>query len=260
MSSSPRLALERAREWAQSDRRVIAAFIHGSVAHNDDNELSDLDFIVVAHDGKRDELWAEREKIAARILGAGIAWSWELPWQRPFRYQAWLDDLSMLDFTLDEGKVFAWYGLAGGVAALVDRGGVEGQLRVDMAALGRLDYDAPAFDASTWTLFNWLAGRLLHAQSWFVRASLHDPLANRIVPLLGATTYSAERELPPEDLAELTAAGPASSEPAELLRALRATVALYDLALDRWAARTGRARPQHPLAPAIRARIERLGL
>ena len=107
--SSPREALERARAWAEAEPRIAAAFYHGSLAHDDDNDLSDLDLIIVAHEGKRDELWAERASIAARVLGAAIAWSWELPWQRPYRYQAWLADLAMLDFTLDEGKVAAWY-------------------------------------------------------------------------------------------------------------------------------------------------------
>ena len=254
--TSPRQALDRAREWAQSEERVAAAFVHGSVAHGNDNDLSDLDFIVVACEGKRDELWAEREQIAAQVLAAPIAWSWELPWQRPYRYQAWLDDLSMLDFTLDESKVFVWHGLAGGLETLVDRAGVEAQFHADIAALPFQEFDAVTLNASTWNFLNWLAGRLLHGQYWFVRANLHEPLGTRILPLLGTTAYDAERDLSNEELAAVIDASPRSSEPAELLRALRATVALYDRALDRWAERTGRPRPIHPLAAAISARVD----
>lgn len=258
MARRPRQVLERARTWAQNEPRVAAAFVHGSLAHGDENDLSDLDLIVVAVEGARDALWAEREQIAAQVLGGPIAWSHELPWQRPYRYQAWLDKLEMLDFTLDEGNVFVWHGLVGGVEPLVDRGDVEQRFRADIAALDVPEFDAPALDSGSWNYLNWLAGRLLHGQYWFVRSGLYDTLGNRIIPLLGGTSYGFERELTPEQLAAVTNAAPALSEPAELLRSLQATTALYDSALDRWAERTRRMRPQHPLAAAIRKRMEEL--
>ena len=57
------------------------------------------------------------------------------------------------------------------------------------------------------------------------------------------------------DRRRFDAAAPRSTEPGELARSLRATAELYDAALDRWAERTGRPRPRHPLAPGALARI-----
>lgn len=101
----------------------------------------------------------------------------------------------------------------------------------------------------------WLAGRLRHGHCWFVRHGLDDTLNTRVLPLLGATPYEMERVLDEADQRRLRAAYPVSTEAAELARALRATAELYDLAVDRWAERTGEQRPASPLEPAIRARL-----
>jgi hypothetical protein len=76
-----------------------------------------------------------------------------------------------------------------------------------------------------------------------------------VLPLLGTAGHSARHDLDAADLERLERAAPVSSEPDELLRSLRATAEVYGWALGRWAARTGRERPQGPLTPAVAARL-----
>src|SRR5438132_8303322 len=102
---------ERARQWAVEDERVAAAIVYGSVAQGQSNDLSDLDLLVVARPGQRDQLWLEREQLAERILGAGAIFQQEPSWQRPFRYQAWRSDLVEIDLTYDESAAAVWAGL-----------------------------------------------------------------------------------------------------------------------------------------------------
>lgn len=118
--------LDRARAWVADDERVRAALVHGSAAKGDLTPLSDLDLIIVAEPGRRDAIWAEREQLTRRLLGADPAQSNEVPHQRPYRWQARTADLDMLDLTVDEGAVDVWIGLAGPVDFLVDRADVRG--------------------------------------------------------------------------------------------------------------------------------------
>src|SRR5262249_42682666 len=102
------LLLERAVDWARGEERVAALVVHGSMAKGTADRDSDLDLVVVARPGAREALWEGRAGLAALLLDGEPVWSQELPWQRPFRYQAWRDDLQMLDLTLDEGAADAW--------------------------------------------------------------------------------------------------------------------------------------------------------
>jgi predicted nucleotidyltransferase len=77
--------LARAREWAHQDERVLGAFVHGSAARGDVTPLSDVDLIVVARPGRRDEIWAERDQISRILLGAEVVEAHEVPHQRAFR-------------------------------------------------------------------------------------------------------------------------------------------------------------------------------
>lgn len=249
---------ERARVWAAEDTRLSAVFVYGSVARGLDNESSDLDIVLVARRGERERLWEERATIAERLLNSPAVWAQELPWQRPYRYQAWRDDLAMVDLSFDEERAAPWHGLAEGFEVVADRDGVASRLRDELACWQPPEFDAERFDGTAWPWLWYLAGRLQRGAYWFVRAGLYDTLNTRVVHLLGAAPYDAEHRLRDDDLAALRDAAPRSSDPAELRRALQATVALYDRALDRWAERTGRERPRHPLAPAIRKRIAAL--
>jgi hypothetical protein len=225
------------------------------VAQGKDNRYSDIDLIMVAREGGRDALWEARDEIAARILGGEPAWSYELPWQRPYRFQAFRPDLLMADLTFDEGSVTAWQGLRKDVAIVIDRDGVAERMNADLRHLQLSSFDAPAFDQVVWPWLLWLEGRIRHGACWYVRSAIHELLNGRVIPLLVAAPYHAEQDLPADDMAALTSAAPRSSEPRELRRALADSVELYSHALDRWAERTGSERPRHPLAPAIRDRI-----
>lgn len=83
------------------------------------------------------------------------------------------------------------------------------------------------------------------------RYGVMDTLNNRLLPLLGTAGHSAHHGLDAADIDRIHCAAPASSEPAELRRSLRATAELYAWALDRWSQRTGQPAPRSPLAPVI---------
>jgi hypothetical protein len=100
-------------------------------------------------------------------------------------------------------------------------------------------------------VLNYLRGMLRHGEAWMVRYGVIDTLNGRVLPLLGTAGHSAHHGLNAADIDRIHRAAPASWEPAELRRSLRATAELYAWALNRWSQRTGRPVPRSPLAPAI---------
>jgi hypothetical protein len=74
---------------------------------------------------------------------------------------------------------------------------------------------------------NYLRGKLRHGETWMVRYGVMDTLNNRILPLLGTAGHSAHHSLSAADIDRIHRAAPASAEPAELRRSLRATAELY---------------------------------
>lgn len=254
------MSFERAQAWADDEPRLSAAIVYGSVARSQEHAYSDLDLLLVATDGQRASLWDDRAAIAAHLLGGPVGFSMEPFWQRPYRYQAWSEDLTtMLDLTCDEGSTAAWGGLADGLVVLVDRDGVAASLADALPSWSAPEADAAMLDVTTWPWFAYLDGQLRKNRGWIVRAGCHDTLGNRVVTLLGAAPHSVEEVLSTDLQRALTEAAPRSSEPAELRRALAATVALYDVALDHWSARTGNPRPNHPLAASVRDRVATIG-
>ncbi len=256
MTNPARKAFDRARSWATADDRVSAAVVYGSVARGTEHAYSDLDLLVVARDGRRESLWNDRAAVAAELLGAPPGFTMEPFWQRPHRYQAWSGDgATMIDLTLDEKTTAPWGGVAGPLEVLVDRDGVAAGLQAAMDGWTAPEADATLLDPTTWPWLAYLDGHLRKGNTWIVRAGCYDTLGNRVVALLGAAPHDVHEALPSELQHALADAAPRSSELPELRRALAATVALYDLALDAWAERTGRPRPEHPLAPMVRARV-----
>jgi len=245
----------RAADWAEADAAVRAAIVYGSLAQGTANEESDLDLIIVAGRGQRDDLWDRRTQIGAALLGCEPARSEEPQWQRPYRYQCWAGNLAELDLTFDEEYAAPWAALTKGFRAIADKAGVEARLRHDLASWQPREFDAPAFDGGTWTWLNYLHGKLRHGEAWMVRYGVMDTLSNRVVPLLGGAAHSVHRDMDAADVARLHDAAPCSSELAELRRSLRATADLYSSALDRWSWRTGRPRPQSPLAALVLERL-----
>lgn len=244
-------ALERARSWAEGDDRVVAVLVYGSVATGGVDDFSDLDLLVVARDGAREEVWDERQEIAQRILDGEIAFAQEVSWQRRYRYQAWRSDLAWLDLTFDEGRAEPWEGVAGRYEVLLDKADIGDRLCADLEAWEPPDHDPQNAEGDAWVWLLWLGNRLRHGDRWRVWTDLVRILAERIRPLIvpGDTAPSDDAER------DLEIAAPKSLEVGELWRSLRATTDLLDDALDRWAKRTGRPRPKHPLAQQIRKRL-----
>ena len=255
----------RARDWAASDERVAAAIVFGSVAHQTATDWSDLDLLVVARPGARDSLWEDRVTIAEQVLDGEVAFDNEKPWTRPYLYHAMCADLRALDLCLESERAQPWGALADAFVTLVDKDGVAEELREDLARWERPAFNAPLFDSgrtvpTTWNWFAYLAGHLRKGENWLVRYGVMETLNNRVIPLLGSFAERAQRDLSPEDVARLHATAPRSDDASELARSLVAVAEFYEDALNRWAARTGRERPGHPLATEIMRRIRSLPL
>jgi hypothetical protein len=252
MAIPAELMAQRAAAWAGSDAAVRAMIVYGSLAQGTADEDSDLDVIIVAEPGQRDALWDRREQVSTLIHGGHDAiWHQEPLWQRPYRYQSWDEKLTELDLTLDEEHAQPWAALTRGFLPLVDKAEVAARLRSDLATWKPPEFDAPAFDGGTWLWLNYLRGKLRHGEAWMVRYGVMDTLNNRVLPLLGTAGHSAHHSLDAADIARVHHAAPASAEPAELRRSLRATAELYAWALDQWSQRTGQPVPRNPLTPAI---------
>jgi predicted nucleotidyltransferase len=244
--------VERAREWVHQDERVLGAFVHGSAASGEVTPLSDVDLIVVAYPGRREEIWAERDQISRTLLGAAVVDAHEVPHQRPFRWQAHTADLRKLDLALDEGAIDMWPGLAGDMTCLLDRGDLQQQRMGWLAGYQPPAYDVAGADDRTWGLLWWLAGALLHGRVLLVHRGITDLIGYRIVPVSGRPGYGLGSA--GEDAAlieQIENALPHSLRRAELARSLLQTAQLYLELLAGWATRTGITAPSSPLAPAV---------
>jgi predicted nucleotidyltransferase len=251
--------VERAREWVHRDERVLGAFVHGSAARGNVTPLSDVDLIVVARPGRREEIWAERDQIGRTLLGAAVATAHEVPHQRPFRWQARTADLRMLDLALDEGAIDMWPGLAGDMTCLLDRGDLQRQRMGWVAGYEPPVYDVAGADDQTWGILSWLAGALLHGRVLLVHRGITDLIGNRIVPVSGRPGYGLGSTGEDAALTErLEDALPHSLRRAELARSLLQTARLYRDLVAGWATRTGGTPPSSPLAPAVLDALNKL--
>lgn len=251
--------VERAREWVHGDERVLGAFVHGSAARGDVTPLSDVDLIVVAYPGRREEIWAERDQISRTLLGAEVVDAHEVPHQRPFRWQARTADLRMLDLALDEGAIDMWPGLVGDLKCLLDRDDLQEQRRSWVAGYDPPVYDVAGADDQTWGILAWLAGALLHGRVLLVHRGITDLIGNRIVPVSDRSGYGLGSADGDAVLVErFEDALPHSLSRPELARALRQTAVLYRELVAEWAARTGVTAPSSPLAPGVLDALDEL--
>jgi hypothetical protein len=242
--------LARARDWVTGDARVRAALVHGSLARGTATALSDVDLVVVAEPGQREAIWAERREITRRLLNADPVVSWEVPHQRPFRWQARTSELDMLDLTVDENTVAVWVGLTGAVEFLADRADVRTEFETARAGLIPPEYDAVGECDGTWGLFAWLAGALLQRRTLIVRAGIGDLVFRRLLPLLERSPYevgSVDDHVDQATVARLDKVYPRNCQPAELARALHEAAGWYADLLTSWSGRTGRPRPRSGL-------------
>lgn len=246
----------RVRDWATDDPLVSAVILYGSAARGQDDDRSDLDLLIVAEPGRREELWQSRHVTTERILGTAPAWTQEPSWQREFRFQAWRTDLTAVDLTYDEGTAHPWLGLASGFIALVDKRAITQTLRARLATWSPPEHDAESVNGTTWMWLRYLSGCLRHGHTWMVRCGLTTLADQRVAPLYGAGGQTVDTRIDDETRHLFDDALPTSSEPAELARSVHAVGVLYDAGLDVWARRTGRERPTHPFAAAV---LDQLG-
>jgi predicted nucleotidyltransferase len=264
--------VERAGRWVRRDERVLGAFVQGSAARGEVTPLSDVDLMVVARPGRREEIWAERDQISRDLLGAAVVQAHEVPHQRQFRWQASTADLRKLDLALDEGRIDMWPGLisSGGpgvapragsseIKCLLDRGDLQQQRMTWIARYQPPSYDVAGADDRTWAILSWLAGALLHGRVLLVHRAITDLIGNRIVPVSGRPLYGlGSAEAGATLIGQVEEALPHSLGRAELARSLQQTARLYrDLVAD-WAARTGATPPSSPLAPAVLDALHKL--
>ena len=252
MSTPARECARRAADWAAGDPLVRAAIVFGSVALGLDTEHSDLDLILVAEDGAGGDLWQRRTEIAHLVLDDEVVATQEPAWQGERRFQAWTARALQLDLTVVDGVPAVFAGLAKGFLVLYDRDDIGERLAAACASWVAPQHDAATLDAGTWAWLRYLHGRLRRGELFAVRAGLFDTLMYRVVPMLGSQWHCAHADLPDSDLRRIHAAAPTSAEPAELARALHATAATYDWALNRWAARHRTGPPSAPSgAPSL---------
>ncbi len=228
--------VETARQWATQEPAVAAVVVYGSVHDRRVHAHSDVDLVVVVRPGQRDRIWSERHAVAALLLGEPPAWSHELGWQGPYRYQAWTPSLISVDLTFDEGELEDHAVLAEGFTVL------HGTVADPDAGNGETPSASTGeeLQGETWVWLLGLHGRLLQERYWEVFSGLIQLLDTRIRPLL-----------PPGEFSALGRLIPANLRSSDLLNALRSTAQTFD---ER--TRASSQRPPMVLAAAIRQAID----
>jgi predicted nucleotidyltransferase len=242
--------------WAERDPRVRALLLKGSLARGEADTYSDVDFVVVAHPGQLEALWADRVAIA-ESLGGWLGGFDEVAWQAPHTFIGFCDGPVKVDFFFQEGepRVDPW--LRDGFRALVDEHGLADRLRAKLEAPPE-PLDLSDFDAHAW---DWLwAARLKlrrPGHEWLVYLELVKFVETMLLAGFGTLApepwrgvLRVEERLPAEAREELRRALPAAPEDAELRRALQATIASYVALRPRLAAERGM-----PLADDLAAQV-----
>ena len=253
MNASHEEMIGRAVAWGQEAEEATGLVLYGSLAQGRGRRLSDLDMVVVTRSGDRKAIWHRRMEIAAAVLGQPVAWSHELDWQRPYRFQAWTADLAAVDLTFDEEAVEPSPTLVNGYRVLVDKTDIAAHLARGLADLDAAEHDANAVDASTWVWFLGLHGWLEHGRRWQVYTNLVQLIDSRLAPLFyDGLSYELETRASAAQLQQLHHAVPRSTDRAELTRALQSAVVAYEDASTAWSQRTGTDLVRSPLAASIR--------
>jgi predicted nucleotidyltransferase len=252
--------IEAGRRWAETDERIRALLLKGSLGRGEGDERSDLDLVVVTRPGRLAELWDERNA-SAESLGGWLGGFDEMPWQAPHTFIGFYDGPVKVDFFYQEGEPDADPWLRDGFAALVDPDGVAESLRGRL--IGAADaFDLSTFDAHAWDWLWWMDVKLSRGgEAWLVYLELvkfaetmllggHNALTPE--PWRGAS--AVEERLPAELQAELRGALPTGPEPAEIRRALDNAIAAYERLRPRLAAKR-RMPLAEELAQQIRDRV-----
>jgi len=221
------------RRWAKRDPRVRALLLKGSLARGEADERSDVDFVVVAHPGRLQELWAERASIAeglCRWLGGFD----EVAWQAPHTYIGFCDGPVKVDFFFQEESPAADPWLRDGVRALYDPDGLADRLRAAVA-VEPTPPDLSDFDVHAW---DWLWAMQLKLRrpghEWLVYVEQVKFVETMLLTAFGALgpepwrgVLRVEERLSCEAQAQLRDALPARPEETELRRAIQASIDSY---------------------------------
>jgi predicted nucleotidyltransferase len=245
--------LEAARSWAAEDPRVRALLLKGSLGRGGGDERSDLDLVIVAEPGRRDELWAERRAVAER-LGRPLGLFRDVAfWEPPNLAIALYDGPLKVDLFFEDGEVEPSGWLFDGFEVLVDKDEVGAQLRARLEpfrppALDFLHDDLAELDAHAWDFALWLDRKLEVGEVWAAYLELPHYAAWIVLTAWNALAgagwrgaIGAAERLEAMQLARLEAALPHGSDPGELRRSLRALVELYAEARPQLAKQFGEA-------------------
>jgi len=213
--------------------------LKGSFGRGEGDERSDIDLVIVAEPGRRDELWAERRAVAER-LGRPLGLFRDVAnWRPPNLAIALYDGPLKVDLFFEDGEVEPSRWLRDGFEVLVDKDDVAERLRARLDAvppqvLDDLHEDIAELDSHAWDFALWLDRKLEVGDLWLVRLGL--PLYVELIVLPAWNTLAGEgwrgpvglaRRVEPAQLERLDAALPRSNGREELRRSLRALVDLY---------------------------------
>ncbi len=237
--------VEAGVRWAESDPRVRALLLKGSLARGDADERSDVDFVVVARPGRLEELWAARQSIAEG-LGGWLGGFDEVAWQAPHTFIGFCDGPVKVDLFFQEGEPLADPWLRDGFRALVDPDGLANRLR------RALEAEPPPPDLSDFDVHAW---DWLWAMHLKLRRPGHEWLVYiehvKFVETMLLTAFNAlgpepwrgvlrvDERLAAAARAELVSALPTRPEEAELRRAVSAAIDSYLALRPRLAAERG---------------------
>lgn len=228
--------LEAARRWGESEPRVRAVLVKGSLGRGTADALSDVDLVIVSQLGQREGLWQDR-KALAEALGPPLALFKEAPWHRPYLAIAVYEGPLKVDLFFEEGEVPPDQWLGEGFLTLLDRGGVESRLRERLAAFQPPSFraeDLAELDGQAWDWAWWLWVKLARGERWLVYVELAKFFETIVVPAYNALAgepragyYALDRRLSPSLIEELEAALPRRVTPRALHHSLLALVDLY---------------------------------
>src|ERR671922_341003 len=269
LSFTPRQAeiLDAAHAWAAVDPRVRALVLKGSFGRGEGDERSDLDLVIVAEPGRRDELWAERRAVAER-LGRLLGLFRDVAnWRPPNLAIATFDGPLKVDLFFEDDEVEPSRWLRDGFQVLVDKDEVEERVRAGLEelppqVLDDLHEDLVELDSHAWDFALWLDRKLELGEPWIVRLGL--PLFAELIVLPAWNALAGEgwrgpagppKRVEPALPERLDEALPCSNDPDELRRSLRALVALYVDARPRLVERLGQPLDDE-LMNQTRARVE----
>jgi len=231
VTDAQRRLVKAAVRWAESEPRVQALVLKGSLAQGKADELSDVDLLVVTAPGDRESLWAEWEEIARKV-GDPLGVFREAEWATPYMVIALYDGPLKLDLAFEDGRLAPDPWLADGYRILA--GKLEAE--PDLAEPSQLGSEGSfrELDAHAWDYAFWLHLKLARGERWVVYFELHGFLQHIVLLALNAAQgegWMGPRSLDARHSAEtldaLEAARPLSAKPEELGRALLAAAQLY---------------------------------